>query len=245
MEFTVSYKIDVSKNIIELAEKVANVLQSGANNAKSFFTVALSGGSTPEKIFDYLAQNYKNKINWNKIKFFWGDERCVPADHPDSNYLMTKESLFDKIEISPSNIFAVDGDNKPAQEAVRYANIIKGNVESENGLPKFDLVFLGLGEDGHTASIFPDQMNLLASDNICEVAQHPSLCQKRISLTGKVINNSAQIVFLVTGKNKAQMVHTIINKKNDFEKLPASFVNPLNGTLFWMLDEESANLLNS
>jgi len=244
MEFTVSCKVDVSKSIDELSEKIAMLLQRGAETTDSYFTVALSGGSTPKSVFKYLAENYKDKINWNKIKFFWGDERCVPSDHPGSNFLMTKKSLFDKIEIIPSNIFAIDGDNKPELETERYANVIKDNVISENGFPKFDLVLLGLGEDGHTASIFPDQMNLLTSENICEAAQHPQLGQKRITLTGKVINNANQIVFLVTGKGKAGILRTIINKEEGFEKFPASHINPISGSLSFMLDNEAASLLN-
>ena len=238
-----SYKIDVSKNIDELSEKIAKFLQNGADAAENYFTVALSGGSTPKAIFRYLARNYKDKILWSKIKFFWGDERCVPADHPDCNYLMTKENLFDKIEIPAENIFAVDGNNKPTDETVRYSKIIKENVVEKNGFPMFDLILLGLGEDGHTASIFPDQMNLLNSENICEAAQHPALCQKRITLTGKVINNAAKIVFLVTGKSKAEIASTIISKKNGFDKFPAAHINPINGKLIWMLDEAAGRLL--
>jgi 6-phosphogluconolactonase len=245
MGYTVSYKIDISKSIDELSEKIAGILQSGANASKNYFTVALSGGSTPKAIFKYLAENYKDKILWNKIKFFWGDERCVPVNHPDSNHLMTKENLFDKIEISAENIFPIDGDNNPANEAVRYSSIIKEAVVMKDGFPKFDLILLGLGEDGHTASIFPNQIKLLDSNNICEVAAHPVTGQKRITLTGEVINNADQIIFLVTGGNKAKMIDTIINKKNDFEKLPASFVKPKHGKLIWMLDEAAASLITA
>ena len=243
MEFTVSCKIDVSKSIDELSEKVAKLLHNGADATENYFTVALSGGSTPKAIFAYLAQHYKGKILWNKIKFFWGDERCVPADHPDSNFLMTKESLFDKIEVPAENIFPIDGGNIPADEAVRYSSIIKENVVMKDGFPKFDLILLGLGEDGHTASIFPNQIELLDSNNICEVAQHPVINQKRITLTGEVINNAEQTIFLVTGEGKAKMIDTIINKKNDFEKLPAAFVKPKHGKLIWMLDEAAGSLM--
>ncbi|MDP2036535.1 MAG: 6-phosphogluconolactonase [Ignavibacteria bacterium] len=238
-----SCKIDISKSVEELSEKVAKLLQSGADAAEDYFTVALSGGSTPKAIFKYLAANYKDKIVWNKIKFFWGDERCVPADHPDSNFLMTNENLFDKIEIPAENIFMIDGENIPADEAVRYSSIIKENVVLKDSFPKFDLILLGLGEDGHTASIFPNRIELLNSKNICEVAQHPILNQKRITITGEVINSADQIIFLVTGDSKAKMIDTVINKKNDFEKLPASFVKPKHGKLIWMLDEAAANLI--
>ena len=243
MGFTVSYKIDVSKNVDEHSEKIAKLFQRGAGNAENYFTVSLSGGSTPKAIFKYLAQNYKDKILWNKIEFFWGDERCVPSNHPDSNYLMTKENLFDMIEMPSANIFAINGDNNPADEAVRYSSIIKENVAMKDGFPKFDLILLGLGEDGHTASIFPNQMNLLKSENVCEVAQHPELCQKRITLTGKVINNATQIIFLVTGKGKAETASTIITKKNGFENFPASHINPIDGELIWLLDEAAGSLM--
>ena len=238
-----SCKIDVSKGVEELSEKIAKILQSGASASENYFTVALSGGSTPKTIFKYLSRNYKDKILWNKIKFFWGDERCVPADHPDSNYLMTKENLFGKIEIRAENIFPIDGDNIPAEEVVSYSSIIKENVVMKDGFPSFDLILLGLGEDGHTASIFPNQIELLDSKNICEVALHPLLNQKRITLTGEVINNADQIIFLVTGASKAKMIDTILNKRTDFEKLPASFVKPKQGKLIWMLDEAAASLI--
>ncbi len=243
MEFIVSFKVDVSKNIDELSEKVAQLLQNGAEKKSDFFTVALSGGSTPKAIFKYLAENYKDKILWNKIKFFWGDERCVPSDHPESNYLMTKENLFDEINVPAENFFAVNGNIEPAEEAVRYSSVVKDNVEIENGFPKFDLVLLGLGEDGHTASIFSTQMEFLSSHRICEVAVHPISKQLRITLTGKVINNASKIIFLVTGKSKAGIVKSIINKENNFAVLPAAHIKPLNGNLIWMLDEEAASLI--
>jgi 6-phosphogluconolactonase len=242
-EFIVSYKIIVTENVKGLSEKFAQILSEILRAKKSPINVALSGGSTPKSIFDLLAENYKDKIDWAKINFFWGDERCVPSDHPDSNYFMTYEHLFSKINVPPKNIFKIDGDNKPEDEAIRYAEEILKNVDLINNIPSFDLVTLGLGEDGHTASIFPDSINLISDKRICAVSQHPALYQKRITLTGTVINNSKKIIFLVTGKSKNEMVDKIINKKSDFEKLPASFINPTDGELIWLMDKEAANLI--
>lgn len=233
-------KIIVSKNIDELSEHFAGILVHGVDASINFFNIALSGGSTPKAVFDYLTVNYKSKIDWQKVKLFWGDERYVPPDNPESNYKMTYESLISRIEIPPQNIFRIHGENNPVEEAKNYANVIAGNVPINNSLPQFDLIMLGLGEDAHTASIFPDRLELLESDNICATVEHPSTKQKRITLTGKVINNSAKVVFLVTGKNKSKIVDTILNKRSGYELLPASFINPTDGELIWLLDSEAA-----
>lgn len=239
-----SSKIIVSNNIEELSEHFAHMLIHCTDSAVDKFSIALSGGSTPKAIFDYLAMNYQTKIDWNKIRFFWGDERCVPPDHPDSNYLMTFEHLFDKIKIPEQNIFRVDGDNKPESEAQRYSEVIIKNVPLVSNIPSFDLIMLGLGEDGHTASIFPDSIDLINDKRICAVSHHPELCQKRITITGTIINNAKKIVFLVTGEKKSEMIDIVLNKKEGFEKLPSAHINPTNGELIWLLDKGAAKLIN-
>ncbi len=243
MEFIVNYKIDISKDIEELSEKFAEILINTINHNKGQINIALSGGSTPKAVFDCLAKDYKEKIEWNKINFFWGDERCVPSDHPESNYLMAHNHLFSKIDINSKNIFKIDGSNNPKIEAENYSKIIRENVILRNNIPSFDLVMLGLGEDGHTASIFPDSISLINDKRICAVAKHPVTNQERITLTGTVINNSKRIVFLVIGASKSKIVDIILNKKEGFEKLPASFVNPTYGNLIWLIDKEAANFL--
>lgn len=230
----------VFKNTKELALAFCDELLK-LNQNKKKFTIALSGGSTPKIIFRLLANEYKTKVNWNKIHLFWGDERCVPPDDIESNYGMTKKYLLDFVDIPDENIHRIFGEDDPESEAKRYSEEIKSNVASKNGLPCFDLVMLGLGEDGHTGSIFPNQMKLLHSEKICEVAVHPSTGQKRITLTGKVINNSNEVIFLVTGENKASILKKIlIEKKKTF---PAEFIKPVNGSLKYFVDSESAKLL--
>lgn len=211
-EFIVSSKIIISKNIEELSDQFAQLLIEELSLTKSNFTLALSGGNTPKIIFKFLSEHYRTKIDWAKIKFFWGDERCVPPEDDESNYKIAKKYLFDRISIDPKNIFRVYGENDTEIEATRYSKIILDNVEKVNSIPRFDMIMLGIGEDGHTASIFPNRLDLFSTDKIYAVAEHPASKQKRITITGNVINNARKIVFLVTGESKSKILSTICNK---------------------------------
>jgi 6-phosphogluconolactonase len=208
-----------------------------------YISVALSGGSTPKKIFEYISSHDTGRMNWNKVTFFWGDERCVPPEDNESNYKMARLNLFENLHIPEQNIFRIFGEAEPDQEALRYDKIISENVTIEDKLPRFDVIMLGIGEDGHTASIFPGHTEMFYSTNNCEVATHPQSGQKRITITGPVINNAKNIVFMVTGPDKAQIVADIIEDKTG-ALLPASLVKPANGKLTWLLDTEAAKLLH-
>ena len=210
---------------------------------KRVVTIALSGGSTPKLFFEILSTQYGKKIDWSKIHLFWGDERCVPPDHKESNFHMTRQNLLDRVAIPSQNIHRIYGESLPEDEADRYSDEIKDALSQNNNLPVFDLVILGLGADGHTASIFPTQMHLLKSDHICEVATHPESGQQRITLTGPVINNSKNICFLVTGKGKSDVVKDILKNTGDWQKYPAAHVHPNAagpGSLRWFLDRDAA-----
>lgn len=200
--------------------------------------IALSGGSTPETIFDLLSQEYKNVVKWERIRFFWGDERCVSPDDKESNYHMTKEHLFDHLPIPEENIFRVKGELKPEEAKNDYINLLDEQLPKDAGVPVFDVVMLGMGDDGHTASVFPNEIALWNSDNWCEIGTHPTSGQKRVTLTGKVINKAREIVFLVTGENKAPKVDEILNKKGDYKKYPASAVNREKS--LWLLDQSAS-----
>jgi 6-phosphogluconolactonase len=202
--------------------------------------IALSGGSTPKIVFDTLASDYSDKIDWSKIHFYWGDERCVPPTDEQSNYKMTVDHLFSKIDIPEEHIHRVLGENNPTGEAMRYANLLEINLDRVDEIPQFDLVILGMGDDGHTASIFPHEIDLWNATDHCVVATHPESGQERVSINGKVINKSKEVAFLVTGESKAEKVTAIINKTGDFEKYPASLVNPESGKLVWFLDQSAA-----
>ncbi len=207
-------------------------------------TIALSGGSTPKSLFNYWAKNHSNDIDWKSVFLFWGDERCVPPTDEQSNYKMTKDHLISHIPIPEENIFRIMGENNPAEEAVRYADVLKKEVDMVDNIPSFDLVMLGMGDDGHTASIFPHEMHLWESNENCVVATHPESGQKRVSITGKVINNAKRVAFLVTGSNKADKVKSIIDYQDEVMDLyPAARVNPKSGNLLWFMDKEAAKLL--
>lgn len=205
--------------------------------------VALSGGSTPKVLFRLLAEQYAEAINWEKVQLYWGDERCVPADDEDSNYGMTQDLLLRHIDIPLANIHRIRGEDDPVQEAERYGEVIEADLEEADGYPVFDLIILGMGSDGHTASIFPHQKELIMAQSTCAVATHPESGQKRITLTGPVINRAKQVVFLVTGASKRDKIREIILEEGDWAGYPAAHVRPLTGKLDWFLDEAAAGEL--
>jgi 6-phosphogluconolactonase len=190
-------------------------------------------------LFEVLARVYKNKIDWSRVNLFWADERCVPANDKESNFGMTMEILLKNVPVLEENVHRIFGNYDPALEAQRYSDDLKKYLKLRNGFPEFDLILLGMGEDGHTASIFSNQMELLDSDKVCAVSVNPETGQKRITLTGKVINNADRIYFLVTGKNKAEVVATILKKSNDYMKYPAGNIKAAE----WYLDEDAGSLV--
>ncbi len=225
-------KTDVARALSDLLERWCR--------EEGFRNIALSGGSTPQVWFDLLAKEYPRRLPWEALHFFWGDERCVPPDDPQSNYRMTRSHLLDKVPVTPSHIFRIRGENDPEAEAVRYSRVLGEHLPQSRRIPQFDLVVLGMGDDGHTASIFPHQIDLWDSGAHCVVAEHPETGQKRISLTGQVINNAKQVVFLVTGENKAAPLARIGNKGPGSDLLPASRVAPASGRLLWLADRPAA-----
>ena len=230
----------------ELAEAFAEELTGRINIAGKSglpFTLAVSGGNTPRLLFSILAEKYCSSVDWGNVQFFWVDERCVSPVDPESNFGMTKSILLDKIKIPGSNIHRIKGEDDPVKEAERYAQEILLHVRSEDQLPAFDQVILGMGDDGHTASIFPGNLDLLRSENICEASVHPLTGQRRISLTGKVINNADFITFLATGKNKAGIIEEIYNKKAQYMNYPASYIVPSRGVITWFIDEKAGELI--
>ncbi len=230
----------------ELAERFAEELIAMINLAvagKKLFSVALSGGSTPELLLSLLGDYYSKSVPWEFVHFFWGDERCVPPDDVQSNYGMTKQKLLDKIMIPPANIHRIQGEADPYTEISRYSDEISHYTARRDGMPRFNLIMLGLGEDGHTASIFPGRIDLFNSENICEVTVYPGSGQKRITITGRVINNADAVAFLVTGGKKAEIVKNIIKNNPAAINFPAYYVVPVHGSLTWYIDEDGGSLL--
>lgn len=206
------------------------------------FFMALSGGSTPKLLFKLLAEEYQEKIDWSRLHFFWGDERCVPHDDPESNFGEVKSLLFDHVPVVWSQVHAVDTSLKPADAAAAYGELMTKLLPSNSdGLPILDLNMLGMGGDGHTASIFPSNMDeLLTDERICAVATHPDSGQLRVTMTGPVLNASDEVAFLVTGNGKTQRTAQILNDEHGSDKFPVSHIKPTSGKLLWFLDEAAA-----
>ncbi|MBN1302281.1 MAG: 6-phosphogluconolactonase [Melioribacteraceae bacterium] len=212
-------------------------------NSSKPLNICLSGGNTPKIFFTEIVESFADRIDWNNIRLWWGDERCVPPDHVESNYGITKKYLIDKLSMPEENIFRIKGEDNPEEEALRYAELMNSEIRSFNSVPQFDIIFLGLGEDGHTASIFPDCINLFYSDKNCVTTFHPESKQRRISITGRIINNAANIIFLVTGEQKSRIIKEIIANEETALKYPAALVRPIYGDIIWFLDSGAASKL--
>ncbi len=237
--------LTIFENPAALADRVSDrLIEQISKSSGRRFDLAISGGSTPNFLFSALASKYPDSVLWQKTHFWWVDERMVPSDDPESNFGTVQKLLFSKIEIPKENIHYIHGDANPLQESENYSILIQQNLSSLDGWPEFDLILLGMGEDGHTASIFPDQIGLMHSDRICEVAHHPVTNQARITLTGKVVNNAAKIWFLVTGSGKAERLAEIIGRTKNAPQLPASYIDPVHGELCWFLDEPASSSLS-
>ncbi|MGQ8337689.1 6-phosphogluconolactonase [Sunxiuqinia sp. A32] len=239
-----SKEVRIFEDPESVAEAFALEFYHMISSSRQRFDIALSGGKTPKLLFEIFASEYSNKIPWERIHFWWGDERCVPPTDNESNYKMTQESLLSKINIDESQIHRIKGELSPDAAASDYILQIQSHLNERDNWPIFDLIILGMGDDGHTASIFPDQMEFLKSDKICEVATHPESGQKRVTLTGKVLNNANRVYFLVTGKSKAKRVSEIMNNLKKAQKLPAFHVEPAKGKTIFFFDQKAASKIS-
>ncbi len=238
-------EIIISENIAALTASFVDILNEHLQNKPTdeMVTLAVSGGSTPKALFQEIASQHKDQIEWKRIKIFWSDERCVHPDDKDSNYKMTREHLLDEVPLPEANIFRIHGENDPNQEIERYSRVVSQQVIKKNNNYTFDLIMLGLGTDGHTASVFPGNEKLFKSEKLFVVAEHPDTGQQRISMTGKLINHASSIIFLVTGAEKAAILSRVIDDKEKQMRYPASLVQPEDGELTWLVDTEAAKYL--
>lgn len=237
-------EIIVCRDAAALARQGAEQFIACAGEAVAragWFVVALSGGSTPAALYSLLAAEFRDRIDWPRVHLFWGDERCVAPDHPDSNFRMTQEALLRKIRIPPENVHRMNGEISPASAAREYeAELRRFFGLREDGWPRFDLIYLGLGEDGHTASLFPGSGAVEESKRFVAAVYVESLKSYRLTITVPVINAAAQVTFLASGKSKAKIVRKILADHVTAAKYPAAKVRPATGRLTWMLDAEAA-----
>lgn len=236
-------------HVFKTPEELANdfvdqLIRWVSDSSENVFHIAISGGKTPDLLFSILVRKYADSSQWQKVHFWWVDERMVAPDHPESNFGTANRLLFSQIIIPEENIHRIKGENDPETEALSYSEQIQGTLRQQNGWPTFDLILLGMGDDGHTASIFPNQMYMIDSNRICEVAMHPLNGQKRITLTGRVINNASNVCFIITGFSKADRLAEIWGNKEKANLLPAAHIHPDNGSLSWYVDKTAAKIIS-
>ena len=236
-------RILIFESLDEMALKALQWLTE-KTAAQDTVSVALSGGNTPQALFEWIVKLDKGTVDWNKLLVFWGDERCVPPEHTDSNFRSAQKSILIPLDIPEEHIFRMQGEAEPEKEAARYSQLLAEHLTMVGGFPQFDLILLGLGEDGHTASIFPGNNSLFATTQFCTVAKHPQSGQHRITLTGSVINHASEVVFLVTGTPKAGIVSQIAETPERVH-YPAAKVSPVSGKLTLFLDKGAASGLKT
>jgi 6-phosphogluconolactonase len=208
------------------------------------FTLCLTGGSTPASTYELLATRFHLSVDWKEVQFFWGDERCVPPDHRASNFGMANRTMLSKLALRPEQVHRIRGEEPPEQAAEQYESELRTLIgHREDGFPCFNLILLGLGENAHVASLFPNHQALHEKSRLAvavEVAAQPS---RRISVTLPVINGAQRVIFLVSGDSKAEAVRNVLLGTGNPEQYPAKLVKPDRGEVVWLIDKAAASLL--
>jgi 6-phosphogluconolactonase len=243
-------KYYVEPDAAALARRAAQYfveMASEAAEAQGRARIALSGGATPKAAFELLAdpaQPWRNRMPWNLLDVYWVDERSVPPDHAASNYRMTCEALLDHVPLRPEQIHRIEGELEPEAAAARYESELRNSFRLEGAeSPRFDLVALGVGEDGHTASLFPYTAAIHAMNCLVAANYVPPLDDWRITLTWPVINHARSVFFLVEGEGKSSILNEILTGEHDPERLPSQLIWPSSGILTFILDKTAAALL--
>lgn len=222
-----------------LTESMIGILKSIHNRD---VYIAISGGSTPAKLFDLWAYRYEHEINWKRIHLFWVDERCVPPADKESNYRMTAIHMLNRLPFAENHIHRIHGEADPEQEAERYENIVKKLLPWEDGMPVFDLILLGIGTDGHTASIFPGEEFPDSEEEdtaLYKVACKPETGQLRITMTLPLINRAKHIFFLATGLDKRHVIADLFHHTPEADRYPANYIHSLDGHLISFFDRDA------
>lgn len=205
------------------------------------FTIALAGGATPRALYQLLAADpFATALDWSRVHLFWGDERCVPPDHPDSNYRMLSETLIGRVPLPTGNIHRILGELEPSKGAYDYEKSMADFFENR---PQFDLVLLGMGDDGHTASLFPYTSALAETSRWAVATEVNNAIRWRITLTLPVLNTARRVLFLVSGSGKAARLRDVLQGPLDPQRMPAQLIQPLSGEILWMVDAAAAELL--
>jgi len=250
MPRTIRVNYYVEPDAAALAQRAANYLVemvgeavAGSGRAR----IAISGGSTPKATFQLLAdpnQPFRSRMPWSDLEIYWVDERCVGPDDADSNYRMTREALLDHVPLAPEQIHRIEGELEPHAAADKYASELRNSFKLEGPqTPRFDLVALGMGPDGHTASLFPHTAALHETNRIVTANHVQQMNTWRITLTWPVINAARSVFFLISGSDKAEVLNEVLTGPRDVERLPSQLIWPSSGILTLILDKAAAALL--
>ncbi len=240
-------KLTTPQDLFQAAADDVIHAAEGSVSERNRFTIALSGGSTPRNLYNLIAANASSTLPWDRMFFFFGDERHVPPDDPESNFRMANESLLSKVPIPAGNIFRVPSENPDASAAAEaYEKSLRNFFALQPGeFPRFDLILLGMGPDGHTASLFPEAAALQEKSRLVVANWVEKLKTHRITLTLPVINAARRVLFLVSGTDKAAALHEVLEGKQPAEKYPSKLVRPTNGKLIWLVDRAAASELSA
>lgn len=244
------------KQILRVHDQIADLNQAVATQLTRILCracrlrqeafILLSGGSTPTGVYKVLAQTkYADKVPWNSIHFFWGDERCVPPEDPESNFRNAYDHFLNDLPVDPKKIHRIKGELNPHEAALEYAEVLSKFSEADHPWPIFDVAVMGMGEDGHTASLFPGIFNPREqSDAVVQVsAAYQDRPVNRVTLTPMVFNTSRNVIFLVVGEAKAEMLQKVIMGKKDLLNIPVQRIRPVKGNLTWHIDSAAAKFL--
>ena len=229
------------------AEKFVEAAKTAASERGSF-SVALAGGSTPKALYGLLANDpaLRAQVPWDKMQVFFGDERHVPPDHADSNFRMASEALISKAPLKPEQVHRIKGEYPDTEKAaLEYEQVLRSEFHLAAGaLPRFDLILLGMGNEGHTLSLFPGTKALHDNGRLVMRNWVGKLFTERVTMTAPVANNAALVIFMVTGTDKASALKAVLEGPNEPEQLPSQLIQPKNGTLLWLVDPAAAAMLS-
>jgi len=239
-------EIRIFKDLDSLSRTAASLFSEATSQAireRGRALIVISGGSTPLGLFQLLAsQPVRDQIDWQFVHIFWADERCVPAGDPQSNYGQAHKAFLEKVPIPDENIHRVNSNLEPAEAAKEYAGTLRDFREPPLEWPRFDLVLLGMGDDGHTASLFPGSEVDISTPTMAVTAHYQGRPANRVTLTPKVLNSAKQVIFLVSGESKAETLARVLDEKQYQPELyPVQRIRPLEGRVIWMVDQAAAS----
>lgn len=239
-------RIHIFKNLEEISARAAEIFVEQSVKAieeRGQFLVVLNGGGTPEGLFQLLAAEFREKVDWPKVHVFWGDERSVPSNDPGSSYGQARNLFLRHVPIPKANVHPMNGEFRPAEATAEYSKVLKEFASAPLDWPRFDLVYLGMGEDGHTASLFPGSSLDVTEPVAAVTVQYQDRPAERVTLTPLVFNTARMVVFMAAGEKKAVTLARVLSGRYQPEQYPAQRIEPKEGRLLWLVDEDAASRL--